>query len=1029
MIKNIGIQNLILIKKLSLLAFLVGFTTNFSFSQIESYQFQHINSNNGLKNPYNSFIKKDSKGFVWISSMEGVYCYDGLELKTYLPTKTNGLLGKNIQSDFFEDKDKNIWFSSYQALNCYIRKKDSFKSIQLVDELGNNINKGYHLFFIEKSRFLWLKANSSIFRYDLLREVQDTIIDTKGYRFTVDTFPSGQIKTIIACPWISNPGIEIISASKIKNTFNKKTFLKSGFPPEYEDRIEISKAIIVNDSLIWLFSNKGLLKFNPQNPSEVDLFTLPIQLEDKVLDGEMIDNNNILIISRKSGLWYFNEDDGFTLNYVSDDNDPTSISTNNLREIYLDNENHLWLANNFTAAIDYSWRFENRFINLFKKVNINPTPVVNSIVEDFSGNIYCSTQNQGIFKFGKSDTLIKIFPYINLENKSEGLQPINRLSIDEEGYIWALSNEVIYRFDDTSWQIVFNLKNKKLLSLLHLNKKTKLVSTSEGVFELEKNVEGNQLKIKAPIEHEDKLLVFQFFKSKNYVFFPNNTSDLLIYNYINNQFDPIKKLEVNADIYAIFEDTDNEVCYLGTSNGLLELKLKDLTLKNILEEDPELQNVQFFSVQQDKNGFLWLATNVGLWRYNPITHEKNSFNFDNDPSSNHFSLYANLKSAEGDIWLGLDNGILSFSPDSISPYPYEAKIHIKSLEVNQVPFKNKGTLDNFTPIELDYDKNTLEFQVVGISSYFPETVKIDYLLEGYDKKWQLIPNGQPFKFIRVPSGEYSLKLRSINANGVVGKIKEIKIRIKPPFWQTSWFICSTILLLLLLGYITFKYIVNQKLKKQEAIFKRKEEMNNLLQEERNRIAADMHDDLGSGLNSITLLIKSVKRQTSESKISSKLDKIEDKATNLVTNMREIIWTMDGSNDNLEELIAYTRHYVVEYLDEYNISCTANFPENLPQLALGGKKRRNIFLCIKEAAHNIVKHAEASKVKLNFAFSDGLICISIKDNGRGIKKSNNNNFGNGLKNMKYRMEQIKGKLEIKVDNGTILIFQIPLINKL
>jgi signal transduction histidine kinase len=140
-------------------------------------------------------------------------------------------------------------------------------------------------------------------------------------------------------------------------------------------------------------------------------------------------------------------------------------------------------------------------------------------------------------------------------------------------------------------------------------------------------------------------------------------------------------------------------------------------------------------------------------------------------------------------------------------------------------------------------------------------------------------------------------------------------------------------------------------------------------------------------------------------------------------MDTIIWTMKSSNDTVESLIAYVRAYAKEYFDNTNITCTVHV-QRLPSVQISGEKRRNIFLGIKEALHNIVKHAQATEVRIDVEASDHVLTIGISDNGVGLDPDKIRKFGNGLNNMKRRMESIEGSWEIIGGQGTKVVFRLP-----
>ncbi|KYP14862.1 MAG: hypothetical protein A1D16_07660 [Flavihumibacter sp. CACIAM 22H1] len=195
------------------------------------------------------------------------------------------------------------------------------------------------------------------------------------------------------------------------------------------------------------------------------------------------------------------------------------------------------------------------------------------------------------------------------------------------------------------------------------------------------------------------------------------------------------------------------------------------------------------------------------------------------------------------------------------------------------------------------------------------------------------------------------------------------------------------------------------------------------QEERNRISADMHDELGSGVTAIRLMSELAKTKMKDYSLPE-LERISNSANDLISKMNTIIWTMKNSNDTVDNMIAYVRSYAAEFFDTTEIRCLVEYPENLPNIEMSGEKRRNVFLCIKEALHNTLKHSQATEVKIIFKIGPHLV-IQIIDNGIGVKESNMREFSNGLTNMKKRMDTIDGHFNIRDENGTTVTLSIPL----
>lgn len=190
------------------------------------------------------------------------------------------------------------------------------------------------------------------------------------------------------------------------------------------------------------------------------------------------------------------------------------------------------------------------------------------------------------------------------------------------------------------------------------------------------------------------------------------------------------------------------------------------------------------------------------------------------------------------------------------------------------------------------------------------------------------------------------------------------------------------------------------------------------QEERNRISTDMHDDLGAGMTTISLYSELAKNKLTNNPIPE-IEKISSAANELLTKMNAIIWSMSNSNDSLSNMIAYIRSYALEYFEDTGVHCKINIPDNLPNIQVVGTIRRNVFLVVKEALNNILKHSKATEVSITLVKIDDSLTLYIHDNGAGIDMEKIRQFGNGLKNMKKRMTDIGGDFNIENKNGTLI----------
>jgi signal transduction histidine kinase len=234
-----------------------------------------------------------------------------------------------------------------------------------------------------------------------------------------------------------------------------------------------------------------------------------------------------------------------------------------------------------------------------------------------------------------------------------------------------------------------------------------------------------------------------------------------------------------------------------------------------------------------------------------------------------------------------------------------------------------------------------------------------------------------------------------------------------------------LLVIIILLFRNFRQ--RQKLNTQSILALKKEkeqERKTAIEKERTRIATDMHDDLGAGLSRIKFLSETIGlKKQQQLPVEEEISSIRSYSHEMIDKMGEIVWALNEKNDSLSDLLSYVRSYAVEYLSQNGIACQVNMPDHFPEQAVSGEFRRNIYLTVKEALHNIIKHAEAKSVTISMEVEKKLN-IRISDDGIGFT-GKSKPFTNGLNNMKERMKAIQGNFEMENKNGTHIQLEAPL----
>lgn len=461
----------------------------------------------------------------------------------------------------------------------------------------------------------------------------------------------------------------------------------------------------------------------------------------------------------------------------------------------------------------------------------------------------------------------------------------------------------------------------------------------------------------------------------------------------------------------------------------------------------------------DNNGWLWCAGNRGLFRvsfaqlndlaeggrssvrsiaYGPAEGANLQPNYENGSTA--------FRSSGGRLYFPMRTGLAIVHTENIphgAPPPpvivervavddrivalYDRRLGLNSPDQSQLS-SVLGTMSNlrFSP-----NHRKLDFAFTALSFASPEDVQFEYRLNSED--WVDAGTQRQAVFQRLPPGRYQFDVRACNSDGVWSpEMASVRFVVTPFYWQTWWFRSAVVLAFTLSIIAIVRYVSFRRLRRQLIVL----EQQAALQRERTRIAKDIHDDLGANLTQIAFLGELAHQDRGEpDKAAERVEKISATARQAIKSLDEIVWAVNPRNDTLSHLVDYAGQFALDYLRLAGIRCRLDFPEQCPPRELSTDLRHNLFLAIKEALHNIVKHARASEVRLHIEFSRDKLDIIIEDNGCGFDPALARNgsagdaLADGLRNMRQRMNDIGGEFEFQssAGAGTKIHLCLPLTN--
>lgn len=500
-------------------------------------------------------------------------------------------------------------------------------------------------------------------------------------------------------------------------------------------------------------------------------------------------------------------------------------------------------------------------------------------------------------------------------------------------------------------------------------------------------------------------------------------------------------------IWAIHAEPDGAI-WIGTYGGGLT-RLKDgrtavCTMRQGLPDDV------ISHIADDGHGQYWFSSNQGIFRASK--RELNEF-AEGRRERVHCVSYGTAdglptlqcrggfqpsasRSLDGRLWFLTFGGLVAVSPAAVSLSTAPPRVYLDELRVDgsatdlrewqreQSRQNSAGTVAAGV-LELRPGSQRFEFRYTALDFASPEKLRFRHRLEGVDAGWVDSGGQRAVSYTRLSRGTYTFHVQAGNREGVWSEPgAAMAFTILPFFWQTWWF---TLLFLLTFGGLVGAVVGSLVRRRHQRHLQLLERLH-AAERERTRIARDIHDDLGSSLTEIGYLgALGMRDARTLEDAHLQLRRIMDRARELAGKVDETVWAVNPKNDSPDHLATYLCHYAREFLETADVRCRLDVAVNLPEVELTTEARHNVFLTVKEALNNAVRHARATEVSLRLAVADNVMVIEVADNGCGFNPGAVGEAGNGLRNMAARMQEIGGRFEVRSTpgSGAVIHLRLPL----
>ena len=1030
--------------------------SHFLFPQSEQYKFRRITANDGLSAPSVYSIIKDNQGLIWLATGSGLYRYDGYDFKYYRsdPNDSTSLSGNLLTAQLFVDDSGDLWVGTKDnGLNRFnISKETCDQFIHNPANPASISHNSIHKIIQDKSGTIWVATmGGGLNKFDNVKHSFSAFLPNHDDASGTATF----IQSLIEF----DDERLLVGTKKGLYLFNKSTNTFSSFYVGYNDtddlREEIITDIIKDDEILWIGTENGLIKYNVKNEKVT-------RFHSDENDNTSLSSNNIsqivespdrksLWISTVWGLNHFDKKNGKIKRFLYNSDDPNSLGYNMLWGMYIDSSNLLWIGTDnagvnmlnlikspfhhnkiggcspdkvqFSATVFYEdkkgdfwigtfdgglWQYDTdmklkgHYFHYQRASDSVSHKSVFSLYEDSEENLWIGTSNGGVNKLNKQGLSSLI---IETGKSHKTLTSVIEIAEDQNGVIWLGTLTGLYKYDKTTGKGIENIEVKPLSDALirsictDHNGNLWIGTHSEGLFKLEKK----------------------------------NRKQLQFKNFIN---DPDEPNSINSNIVmSIYEDCNKNI-WIATSQGLNRY-IPDQDQFESFDKRTGLEADYLYHVQGEDKGALWITISNGLIRFDPkadSNKRSRMFEFQQDVPFENIYPYSFYVRKNGEICVGgkygSDYGYYTFHPDSLRDNTLIPQITITSILIKNETLQTDSAIIAKRKLILKHDQNFLSFEFAALDYIDPEKNQYAYYLEGLEDSWNYLGNRRFANYTAVPPGDYVFRIKGSNNDGYWNESgTSVAITILPPYWKTWWaYLIYVLAFFGILFSIFYYYFRRQQLLNE---FKHLEEEKKVLaamsliegqENERKRVAKELHDGLGVLLSAAKIQVSAIKHENPDNKsliykATGLLEQAIGDVRKISHNMMPGLLTKFGMFEAVGDLIDK-----INEAEELSASCRVSGPKDrLPE-----NTEIMIYRIIQEMINNTLKHARATTIIIDIQVLPNLLDVSYSDDGIGFDidvKVTQKSIG--LQSILSRLNFLDGKLNFESKKGESAVFHMKI----
>ena len=984
-----------------------------SYAQNGSLRFEHIGIEEGLSNNNVTAILKDTKGYIWFGTMDGLNKYDGYSFTRYQfdPFDSNSLSQNTIYT-IFEDKYGFIWVGTYEGLCRFDRTTERFSRFKLTPGAKFS-DPNISAVSEDSDGMIWAGS----FTGGLCR------LDRQKRMFLPEHFEIMGVK----CIYKDKTGVLWVGSSTGLHKINL-TAKKAGKPadvnfthhhydlsnPDSLSGNNVTSIFEDHEGIMWLATNNGLNSFDkntgkfkrylndPKNSHSISTNNLSLWLGTFIQD----DPEGNLWIGTGKGLNKLSRDRrGFTA-YLHNSKDASSLSSDAVSALLVDK-----------AGVLYAGTWEGKL----DKTNLNPKPFglrrhepnninslssnkITAMLEDLSGIIWIGTCGGGLNQWNKRTNQFTHFRHHPSNSGTLRSDTVMALLQDRHGHLWVCNGDVLSRLNKQTGEFVhYDSKEKNykeehkpyIISISEDHDGYFWLGTGSGIKRFDEKTGKFWHKRYNPADTSglsDYSAITIFADSRDNIWIGYGSRATDKYNkrtglFTHYKHDPKDSASISSSVVCTFFEEQGNL-WLGTlSGGMCHFDYKTEKFRTYTDKHGLPAN-NVYSLLTDNNNNLWVGTSNGLSRFDPIIKTFTNYDYRDGLQGNVFVATDNtnlskggcLKASDGTLYFGGNNGFNFFDPQQLKPDSLIAPVVITQFKLFDELVKGANESKE---IVLKYDQNYFSFEFASLSFYNPSKNKYTYRLEGVDKDWVYSGSRHYAGYTNIDPGTYTFKVKGTNNDGVWNEQgASIIIIIKPPWWKTLLFRIAAGLFVIVSFYGLVRWRLQQKFRLQLERSEKEKQVAELQQQktelEMQALRAQMNPHfIFNSLNSINRFIL----QNNKAQASEYLTKFSRLVRLILQNSQASLITLESELESLG-LYLELEELRFEHRFVYHISVPKDLDIDVlkvPPLFLQPYAENAIW-------HGLMHKEEKGKLDIEVFQENDRLFFKITDDGVGRKQA-------------------------------------------